>query len=189
MKYIQPIVYLSFYKSIFSKNVVFNVALYGGLGIPFSARKTHYFQLNVGPIETYFLEGSDKATSFFLKGIDEDNFSLKCLNKSKCRLAFKTNIELRFKILESNYFGIYLFGFFNGGNLFSPSNDDVWYKASIQQLSFLSRNNPVRFCAAGAGVRLNIPIVGVLGIHFGVDINTKEFGFGLTFRQDYELIF
>ena len=192
MKYIQPIVYLSFYKSIFSKNVVFNVALYGGLGLSFpsTARKTHYFQLNVGPIETYFLEGSDKATSFFLKGIDEDNFSLKCLNKSKCRLAFKTNIELRFKILESNYFGIYLFGFFNGGNLFSPSsNDDVWYKASIQQLSLLSRINPVRFCAAGAGVRLNIPIIGVLGIHFGVDINTKEFGFGLTFRQDYELIF
>ena len=63
------------------------------------------------------------------------------------------------------------------------------YNNSISNLSFISRNNPVRFCAAGAGVRLNMPMIGVLGFHFGVDINTKEFGFGLTFRQDYELIF
>lgn len=188
MKYIQPTVYLSFYKSIFSRNVVLNVALYGGLGISFTDRKTHYFQLNVGPIETYFPEGTDKSTSFFLKSIDEYNFSLKCLNKSKCKLAFKTNIELRFKVLESNYFGIYLFGFFNGGNLFFPS-EEMWNNILNDNVNMFSRFNPVRFSAAGAGVRFNLPIIGVLGIHFGVDLNTKEFGFGLTFRQDYELIF
>ena len=188
VKFIQSILYFSVYKTVFSKKIVFNMALYGGVGHSFTQKKTHYFQLTVGPIETYFREGIAQAMSFFVKCLDENNFSLKCINKGKCRIALKMNFELRFKILETTYFGFYLFGFFNGGNLYVPF-DNTWYELLQDNGSFLSKFNPLKFSAVGVGIKLNIPIIGVLGIHCGADVNTKEFSFGLTFRQDFELVF
>ena len=175
-KSIKAIIYLGCYGKLV-KNVVFNFAHYLGITKPFTNIYPSYFKLSsFGVFETY-MEHMD-ATSFFLKCIDEDNIDFRLLNDSKCQVAQKINCELRFKVVEMDYFGFYFFGFFNAGTLYAP----------MKNTQIKLGKHPV-FSAAGVGIRLNVPMMGVLCFAVGFDCKTGQVGSSFTIRQDFESIF
>ena len=186
------IFYFAEYLPVFHKNVVLNLSLYCGFGYHFNKKPNSYFNLGEGPLATYLTEGVNNVTTFFIKCIDEDNnIPLKFSNMSKNKIAFKINTELRFKVINTPYFGIYLFLFFNAGNLYWKY-DNVWkiFYKGIDKKSFLSYIlSPIQYGGYGVGIMLNIPIIGSISLYLGLDKNTSSLAFGMNFRQDYEVIF
>ena len=175
-KNIKTIIYLGCYFKLV-ENVVFNFSHYLGLTKPFSNTNPAYFKLSgSGILETYM--DHMQYTSFFLKCIDEDDINFQFLNDLKHRIAQKINCELRFKIIEMAYFGFSLFGFFNAGTLYAP----------IKERYFPTDGFPI-FSATGVGIRLNVPLMGVLCFAVGFDCKTGQPNASFTIRQDFETIF
>ena len=108
------------------------------------------------------------VTSFYIRGMQEDEKSGSTMLVSKNNFAFKINFELRYLVLEKMLFNIYVYMFLNNGH--------AWNIKDI--FSELRGSKPYDLLKySGVGVVVTIPMIGDIS----VSVNFKDMFLTVTY--------
>ncbi len=151
----------SYYKSFFKEKVVpmFNIKL--GVMYPYNKSKPI-------PIYQYFRPGGLMFTDFPVRGYDERSLGYRsngAIIGGKAAYAF--NFELRFVISDQ----VYLLAFFDAG--------DAWLTPYYMEKEFkrLLKGKLVRLRrGAGIGVRIEMPMLGIIGVDIAYGFDKAKKG-------------
>ena len=108
------------------------------------------------------------VTSFYIRGMQEDEKSGSTMLVSKNNFAFKINFELRYLVLEKMLFNIYVYMFLNNGH--AGNIKDIF--------SDLRGSKPYDLLKySGVGVVVTIPMIGDIS----VSVNFKDMFLTVTY--------
>ena len=113
---------------------------------------------------------SINVTSFYVRGMQEDEKSSSTMLVSKNNFAFKFNCELRYLVLEKMFFNVYVYMFVNNGyagnikNIFNDLGGLVSKPYNLLKYS-------------GVGVVVTLPLVG----DFSVSVNFNDMFLSVTY--------
>lgn len=142
---------LSYYKSFLKEKLVpvSNIKL--GVMYPYTKSKPI-------PVYEYFRPGGVMFTDFVVRGYEERSLGFKSGGAViGGKAAYVFNFELRFVVSE----GVYIAFFFDGGNAWlSPYYMEREFKRLLEGKSLRLKRG------AGIGVRMEIPMLGIVGIDF-----------------------
>lgn len=178
-KYCGIFTYLTFYKELYKK-LVFNIAI--DLGYNKSLNKyKNSFKIDKEDISHSSSINNKNIAYIYLNGINESSTLLNIINKCRCNLGFKLNIELRYLFINSSIVNTYLFCFFNGGNLFLAENKTKYNE--LKQYSKANIFNPIRFYSVGFGIRFEPEILKFIlpNLHFSLyyDLRNRNLSFNI----------
>ncbi|MEN3046674.1 MAG: outer membrane protein assembly factor BamA [Candidatus Hydrothermales bacterium] len=152
----------SYYKSFLKERIVptFNIKL--GFIYPYSKARPI-------PVYEYFRPGGVQLTDFVIRGYDERSIGYKSQGVViGGTAAFAFNFELRFVVNDQIYFSL----FFDAGNAFlKPYNMEKEFKRVLEGKAVRLKRG------AGIGVRMEIPMLGVVGVDLAYGFDKLEKGF------------
>ena len=179
-KYCEILTYFTYFKSLY-KNLVLNATINLGYNKSFNKYRNS-FKIDKEDREYFSHTNNNNISYLYLNGINENSTLLNLINKCQCNLAFKLNTELRYLFLNSNIVNMYIFLFFNGGNLFIPENE---YKyREFKQYNKSQLYNPIRFYSTGIGIRFEPEILKFLipNLYFSLyyDLRNRNLSFNIV---------
>ncbi|MEO0289874.1 MAG: outer membrane protein assembly factor BamA [candidate division WOR-3 bacterium] len=153
---------ISYYKPFFKEKVVptFNLKL--GVMYPYTKSKPI-------PVYEYFRPGGVAFTDFVIRGYDERSVGYRSQGVViGGQAAYAFNFELRFVITEQLYLNL----FFDMGNgWITPYYMEKEFKRFLEGKSVRLKRG------FGVGVRMEIPMLGIVGVDLGYGLDKLEKGF------------
>ena len=177
-KYLTVLFHFVYFKRIYS-NFVFNASINLGYSKSFNNFSTGF---KIEKEDSMYFDSANGSTTTFIciNGIKENSI-LNSINSSLCNLALKSNFEMRYLFLNSPIINSYLFCFFNAGNLYLPSNKNMYKRSKFN--SNLKIYNPFRFYSFGIGLRIEPELLQALlhGLSFSFYYDFVNMDFSFSF--------